>query len=54
MSEPILYSRFGWIAPALLLALRAVQEREGQQVVALRALENPVAAAVVARPVLGH
>ena len=54
MSEPIIYSRFGWIAPALLLALRAVQEREGQQVVAPRASENLVGAAVVARPVLGH
>ena len=29
MSEPVLYSRFGWITAALILALRAVQEREG-------------------------
>ncbi len=27
MSEPILFARYGWIGPALLLALRAVQER---------------------------
>ena len=53
MSEPILYSRFGWIAPALLLALRAVQEREGQQV-ALRALENRGRRRSRCEPVLGH
>jgi O-antigen/teichoic acid export membrane protein/O-antigen ligase len=46
MSEPILYSRFGWIAPALLLALRAVQERQGQPVV-FSARENPVGTSVV-------
>jgi O-antigen ligase len=28
MSAPILFSRFGWISAALLLALRAVQQRE--------------------------
>jgi O-antigen/teichoic acid export membrane protein/O-antigen ligase len=28
MSEPVLFSRFGWISAALLLALRAVQQRE--------------------------
>jgi O-antigen ligase len=28
MSEPALYSRYGWIAPALLTALRAMQRRE--------------------------
>jgi O-antigen/teichoic acid export membrane protein/O-antigen ligase len=27
MSEPVIFSRFGWIPAALLLALRAVQER---------------------------
>jgi len=27
MSEPIIFSRFGWIAAGLLLALRATQER---------------------------
>jgi O-antigen/teichoic acid export membrane protein/O-antigen ligase len=29
MSEPIIFSRFGWIAAGLLLALRATQERRG-------------------------
>ena len=29
MSEPVLYSRFGWITAALILALRGVQERDG-------------------------
>jgi enterobacterial common antigen flippase len=28
MSEPVLFSRYGWIAAALLLALRGVQQRE--------------------------
>jgi O-antigen/teichoic acid export membrane protein/O-antigen ligase len=28
MSEPVLFSRYGWISAALLLALRAVQQRE--------------------------
>jgi O-antigen/teichoic acid export membrane protein/O-antigen ligase len=28
MSEPVLFSRFGWISAALLLALRGVQQRE--------------------------
>jgi hypothetical protein len=28
MSEPVLFSRYGWIPAALLLALRAVQVRE--------------------------
>ena len=46
MSEPILYSRFGWIAPALLLALRAVQERQSQPAV-FPARENPVGTSVV-------
>jgi O-antigen/teichoic acid export membrane protein/O-antigen ligase len=47
MSEPIIYSRFGWIAPALLLALRAVQERQGQPVVVFSARESPVGTSVV-------
>ena len=28
MSEPALYARYGWISAALLLAVRAVQQRE--------------------------
>jgi O-antigen/teichoic acid export membrane protein len=37
MSEPIIFTRFGWIAAALLLALRAVQERRNQPVEAFSA-----------------
>ncbi len=32
MGQPVLYSRFGWISAALLLALRAVQIRAGESV----------------------
>jgi O-antigen ligase len=32
MSAPVLYSRYGWISAALLLALRAVQERRSAYV----------------------
>lgn len=41
MSEPIIFSRFGWIAAALLLALRAVQERQDQPVEAFSARDIP-------------
>jgi O-antigen/teichoic acid export membrane protein/O-antigen ligase len=30
MSEPVLFSRYGWISAALLLALRAVQQRDSR------------------------
>ena len=32
MSAPVLYSRYGWISAALLLAMRAVQERRSSLV----------------------
>ena len=32
MGQPVLYSRFGWISAALLLALRAVQSRAVESV----------------------
>jgi len=41
MSEPIIFSRFGWIAAALLLALRAVQQRQDQPVEAFSARDIP-------------
>jgi O-antigen ligase len=43
MSEPVLFSRYGWVPAALLLAFRAVQLREQspQYLVAERAWESP-------------
>jgi hypothetical protein len=32
MSEPVLYARFGWISAAMVLALRAVQQRTSEVV----------------------
>jgi O-antigen/teichoic acid export membrane protein len=47
MSEPVLFSRYGWISAALLLALRGVQMR-GMGFVRERAYEEPAGRALLA------
>jgi O-antigen ligase len=50
MSEPILFARYGWIAPALLLAFRAVQERQRKLDISPRHETSPAHRPRVPRP----
>ncbi len=50
MTAPILFTRFGWIASALVLALRAVQQGREAPVPALPPREAPGPAAAAAHP----
>ena len=48
MSEPVLFSRYGWISAALVLALRGVQqEKVAPEPAADPPVARPTAAALV-------
>jgi O-antigen ligase len=50
LSEPVLFSRFGWITAALILALRALQQEDESPAPAAYPREEPRAAAAFSQP----